>query len=876
MSAASRQSKQPRKGANDSSRRAWGAGARASPTFSPSNNSSRSANPSAPTPSNSQSFPPLGQANGARPENNANSTVLPQLSGLTGTTITLTTKGAKRYEGVISSTTGEGDTPGVTLKDVKDLGVPGAPLKDQLFIAASTIDTWSSGPADAKLTSSTTNGDSFGTDTDISHKKPIPRERELQAWQPAEGILPPAPLGGAQGDDLTFGPGASSGGWDQFAVNEKLFGVKTDFNEDLYTTKLDRSGADFKERERKAQRIANEIIGATTNNPHIAEERNQAFDDSSVNEEDKYGAVVRGANAYVPPGARKAAAAAVANVTGTTAMSTAPAAPSKPEAKSETKTEVKTDAPKVAVNGAEAGASSVAAPAHSSSTSKAPSPVPSASVNKAPADALPAFRDFVTIEKQRLNQKRQALVKTEMDKRMAELVKFSQNFKLNKPIPEDLVSILAKDEDKQRAIREKATKDAQSAGARSIGPVTTSAPGLRAHPQAKVETARKIGAAAPSAAAKTTTASNAAATPTSTTAPKVGIAAKPSTGSDAPKKPISMYIQPIPPFKGQKRQPSINTTAASTHGLSTTTNTTNGTTTASTSNNAQPLSPHLSSNRLNVNASSFRPNPKANAFTPGAPSSSTSNQSVTSASASPKAKPETAPVPSTNLFFGPRPIKKTTVHLKDEFNPFKSGKVPEPATVSAIWPFTGKRHTQMHPLPQHQPQQHSPHMGPPVPPAMPPPPYEEDPAARPGYVYAYPPYAYPSQMYPPMMAPPGPPTGYIPTPFMQPMPYPPGMPPPNAIYAAPAMGQLPPPGTYMPPPPPPGAYPPPPNGAGPRPSMPPTPIPAHAHPYYHQSPQMPHAVPYPMMMPPPPPPQSVPPHPYEGGPAPPVQMGGHA
>lgn len=33
-----------------------------------------------------------------------------------------------------------------------------------------------------------------------------------------------------------------------------------------------------------------------------------------------------------------------------------------------------------------------------------------------------------------------------------------------------------------------------------------------------------------------------------------------------------------------------------------------------------------------------------------------------------------------------------------------------------------------------------------------------------------------------------------------------------------------------------------------------------------------HAVPYPMMMPPP----SNVPHPYEGGPAPPVQMGGHA
>jgi hypothetical protein len=47
-----------------------------------------------------------------------------------------------------------------------------------------------------------------------------------------------------------------------------------------------------------------------------------------------------------------------------------------------------------------------------------------------PADPLPAFRDFVTNEKQRLTEKRQALVKSEMDKRMAELVKFSQSFKV--------------------------------------------------------------------------------------------------------------------------------------------------------------------------------------------------------------------------------------------------------------------------------------------------------------------------------------------------------------------------------------------------------------------------------------------------------------
>lgn len=47
-----------------------------------------------------------------------------------------------------------------------------------------------------------------------------------------------------------------------------------------------------------------------------------------------------------------------------------------------------------------------------------------------PADAVPAFREFVNTEKQRLTQKKQALFKSEMDKRMADLVKFSQSFKV--------------------------------------------------------------------------------------------------------------------------------------------------------------------------------------------------------------------------------------------------------------------------------------------------------------------------------------------------------------------------------------------------------------------------------------------------------------
>ncbi|KAJ6513285.1 hypothetical protein C8R45DRAFT_891327 [Mycena sanguinolenta] len=839
MASAARQPKPARKGPPEPARRqpAW-TGARASPTFSPANT------PSTPAQATPASFPPLAGTNGAN-GTSAMDKVLQSLAGLTGTTITLLTKTAQRYEGVIASTSGEGDTPGVTLKDVKEITNPGGPLKDQLFIASTNIDTWASGPADAKVP----NGDSFRTDADISQKKPGLRERELQAWQPSpEGSAGPQP-GGGGGDDETFGAG-SKGQWDQFNANEKLFGVKTTFDEDAYTTKLDRNAPDFKERERKAQRIANEIIGAGTNNPHIAEERNQNVDDSGANEEDKYGAVVRGKDAYVPPGARK------------TGGDTAPAGNA-----------AKTDIPKLAVNGPD-GTS-----VPSQTPSKSPSPAPSGSKAN---DPVAAFSDFVTNEKQRLQQKRQALVKSDMDKRMADLVKFSQSFKLNKPIPDDLVPILAKDEEKQRAIKEKSTMDAASAQARNIGASSSSStvPGA---PRGGPSLAAKI---SPDSGRKPSAppAGKAAATPPAAkgTAPKPAAPASavPPRVTATGKPAISMVIQSIPPFRGaktrQSSQPTTNNAAAATGaGARPPTMTASATTSVLASGStAAPSSPNAAANTvgLNVKASSFKPNPKANAFTPG-PSP---NPSASTASASVSPKPKTEAPATPNAFFGTRPIKKNTAaHIKDDFNPFKHNKVVEASQVSAMWPYNGKRYTLMFPQPPHQhPQQHSPHMQPPGPVPVQAPPYEEDPAAQAvqrGYVYAYPPYAYPPQMMPPGMVPPGPPGAYM-APYMQAMPYPPGMPPPN-MYASPAMGQMPPPQAYMQPPPP-GTYPPPPNGAGPRPSMPPTPIPAHAHAYYHQSPQLQHAVPYPMMMQPP----NGPVHQYDpsAGVPVPAPMGGHA
>ena len=111
----------------------------------------------------------------------------------------------------------------------------------------------------------------FRTDSDISQNGPNPRERELQAWSDGtntpSGVPPPGPPPGApggRGDDITFGS-TGSGSWDQFTVNHQLFGVTTNYDEELYTTKLDRSRPDFKERERQAQQIANEIQSVREN-----------------------------------------------------------------------------------------------------------------------------------------------------------------------------------------------------------------------------------------------------------------------------------------------------------------------------------------------------------------------------------------------------------------------------------------------------------------------------------------------------------------------------------------------------------------------------------------------------------------------------------
>ncbi|KAJ0412735.1 hypothetical protein ATCC90586_002365 [Pythium insidiosum] len=152
----------------------------------------------------------------------------------------------------------------------------------------------------------------FRTDTEISGRSHDHLYgRELQT---ASSWLDPQLDTGALEDSRRRGPSSKSA-WNQFEANEKLFGVVSTFDENLYTTKLDR-GKLSTEQSREAERIAREIERETTGNFHLQEERGQRVEREDLDEEALYSSVDRKAtaspvartpNAYVPPALRNAA-----------------------------------------------------------------------------------------------------------------------------------------------------------------------------------------------------------------------------------------------------------------------------------------------------------------------------------------------------------------------------------------------------------------------------------------------------------------------------------------------------------------------------------------------------------------------------------------
>ncbi|CAN6278568.1 unnamed protein product [Urochloa humidicola] len=110
-------------------------------------------------------------------------------------------------------------------------------------------------------------------------------ERELERWAPDEGD--------SECLELEKYDRKGNRSWDQFETNAALFGVKSTFNEEIYTTKLER-GPHMRELEKHASRIAREIEGEDTKDIHLAEERGLFLDDDLDHDEEiKYSAVRR-------------------------------------------------------------------------------------------------------------------------------------------------------------------------------------------------------------------------------------------------------------------------------------------------------------------------------------------------------------------------------------------------------------------------------------------------------------------------------------------------------------------------------------------------------------------------------------------------------
>ncbi|EJS43557.1 pbp1p [Saccharomyces arboricola H-6] len=127
----------------------------------------------------------------------------------------------------------------------------------------------------------------FRTDVDISGSGREIKERKLEKWTPEEG-----------GEHFDINKNQAleddSTAWDQFAVNEKKFGVKSTFDEHLYTTKINKDDPNYGKRLQEAERIAKEIESqGTSGNIHIAEDRGIVIDDSGLDEEDLYSGVDR-------------------------------------------------------------------------------------------------------------------------------------------------------------------------------------------------------------------------------------------------------------------------------------------------------------------------------------------------------------------------------------------------------------------------------------------------------------------------------------------------------------------------------------------------------------------------------------------------------
>lgn len=302
------------------------------------------------------------------------------------------------------------------------------------------------------------------TDAQISAKSRH-RERELQRWD----------AGPDTAVDLSLEASGSGDTWDQFAANERMYGVSSSYDEDIYTTSIDRNNPEYKRQAAKAERIAREIENSAPANAHVAEERRRDAHrgDDAADEEEKYSGVARensalpkrAAGAYVPPSQRPITGAP--SVPGapfdpaiiSSQIKAVPAPPNAAKPAQEPPQPVQAPAPVVAEAVKAAPASSAAA-----NSIEAPKKKEHHTTEDRVRDTADAFKQFANNEKLRLRaaqEQKRSNQRQEKNVKLNDLKKFAENFKLKSRVPDDLVPILAKDREKQLEIQKKADQAAK-------------------------------------------------------------------------------------------------------------------------------------------------------------------------------------------------------------------------------------------------------------------------------------------------------------------------------------------------------------------------------------------------------------------------------
>ncbi|RYP40793.1 hypothetical protein DL767_001439 [Monosporascus sp. MG133] len=347
----------------------------------------------------------------------------------------------------------------------------------------------SSGKGDGKAPNG--NGAGFRTDSAISSGRPG-TERTLQRWVPDSSDT----------FDHTLEKSSSSGTWDQFAENERLFGLKTNYDENFYTTQIDKSHPQYKERMMAAEKKAREIERSLPTTSHVAEERVMDYvggDNDKADEEDKYSGVKRQdfpplpgsrENKYTPPARRAPTGAATVKgapvdpaiissqiktqkgqtgakvedgktraapkMEATAALSNAKPPDPKPEVKANSQQKAAEAKP---LNQTSAPLKPSAATSRTiSPQAKETTPSATSTVER---DVLNSFKTFANQQRINVEKVRSTKAKADKEVKLIELRKFADTFKLPTPVPMDLISIIAKDPAKQREIQQKAQRDAE-------------------------------------------------------------------------------------------------------------------------------------------------------------------------------------------------------------------------------------------------------------------------------------------------------------------------------------------------------------------------------------------------------------------------------